>query len=467
MPPFAAKAIVLVCPLANRSHNSAVPNSLFARLLIASLMLLVLFFGLVYYAVDRAYISNTYDAKWEQLQLQNYVLLSAATVNDNAIAMPDELREPRFDEDQSGLYGVIHDRNGKVLWRSYSARALVLPATMTAMGKAAPGHSEFTHSNDYYLSHYTVEWEIIDDVPQIITFTVLEDSAPILAKITLFQHSILQLLTIGALALMAALLIVLRWGTLPLSRLARDIKAIENGQQQHLQGNYPVELQGLSRNLNALIDTEQQQRERYQNTLADLAHSLKTPLAVIRVELETGSQDQSHSLIAQQSQHMEDIITHQLQRAVIAVPNTLSERVPVAPVVAQLSNALSKVYADKAIEIEQQVDAAAHFLGDKRDLMEVLGNIADNACKACRRKVSICADLHQGLLRLQIHDDGAGIDESARAGVVQRGQRLDQKAPGQGIGLDVVNDIVSSYQGQLNITESPLGGALFTLLLPT
>jgi len=443
-----------------------VPNSLFGRLLIASLLLLGLFFGLVYYAVDQAYISNTYESKWEQLQLQNYILLSAATVADDAIAMPDTLREPRFDEKQSGLYGVIHDRAGQVLWRSYSANELVLPATMTAMGSAAPGHSEFAHSNDYYLSHYTVEWEIIDDVPQIITFTVLEDSATTLAKIAQFQNSIARLLTIGALALVAALMIVLRWGTLPLRRLARDIKAIENGQQQHLKGHYPVELQGLSRNLNALIDTEQQQRERYQNTLADLAHSLKTPLAVIRVELETGARDDSHRLIEQQSQRMEDIITHQLQRAVIAAPNTLSERIPVAPVVTQLSTALGKVYAGKAIAIEQQVDAAAHFLGDKRDLMEVLGNIADNACKACQRRVKICADQHQGMLRLQIHDDGDGIDESLRDSVLQRGQRLDQKSPGQGIGLDVVNDIVSSYQGQLSIAQSPLGGALFTLLLP-
>jgi len=443
-----------------------VPNSLFGRLLIASLFLLGLFFGLIYFAVDQAYISNTYNAKWEQLQLQNYVLLSAATVNDNAIAMPDELREPRFDESQSGLYGVIHDRKGQVLWRSFSANELILPATMTSMGSAAPGHSEFTYSNDYYLSHYTVEWEIVDDVPQIITFTVLEDSAPTLAKITEFQRSILQLLTIGALAVVAALLIVLRWGTAPLSRLARDIKAIENGQQQHLKGRYPVELQGVSRNLNALIDTEQQQRERYQNTLADLAHSLKTPLAVIRVELETGTRDDSHSLIEQQSQRMEDIITHQLQRAVIAAPNALSERVPVAPVVAQLSIALGKVYASKAIDIEQQVDAAAHFLGDKRDLMEVLGNIADNACKACQRRVKISAELHRGILRLQIHDDGDGIDESLRASVVQRGQRLDQKSPGQGIGLDVVNDIVNSYQGQLSIEQSSLGGAVFTVELP-
>jgi len=295
---------------------------------------------------------------------------------------------------------------------------------------------------------------------------VLEDSATTLAKIAQFQNSIARLLTIGALALVAALMIVLRWGTLPLRRLARDIKAIENGQQQHLKGHYPVELQGLSRNLNALIDTEQQQRERYQNTLADLAHSLKTPLAVIRVELETGARDDSHRLIEQQSQRMEDIITHQLQRAVIAAPNTLSERIPVAPVVTQLSTALGKVYAGKAIAIEQQVDAAAHFLGDKRDLMEVLGNIADNACKACQRRVKICADQHQGMLRLQIHDDGDGIDESLRDSVLQRGQRLDQKSPGQGIGLDVVNDIVSSYQGQLSIAQSPLGGALFTLLLP-
>lgn len=441
-------------------------NSLFGRLLISSLILLCVFFSVIYYAISQAFISDTVAAKKEQLQLQNYLLLSAASIEKDTIQLPEELREVRFDEYESGLYGFIHDQQGKILWSSYSAHDLTIDTKILAANISIPGQSQFRQTEKYLFSHYLVEWEIIDDLPQLITFTVMEDVTPTQEKIARFRNSLLQLLGLGALALVFALLIVLRWGTLPLSKLAREIKAIENGDQQRLDGNYPVELQGLSRNLNQLIDTEQQQRERYQNTLADLAHSLKTPLAVIKVELESGKNDASHSLITEQSLRMEDIITHQLQRAVIAAPNKLSDKIPVSDVVDQLCSALVKVYADKAVNIEQEIEQGCVFRGDKRDLMEILGNITDNACKACHKTVRICGNSDNGQLNLEIHDDGKGISEYLREQVLQRGRRLDSKSSGQGIGLDVVTDIVSSYQGTLAIEQSSLGGALFKLSLP-
>ena len=253
----------------------------------------------------------------------------------------------------------------------------------------------------------------------------------------------------------------------PLRKMALDIKQIESGQKNKLSKNYPIELRGLSHNLNTLIETEKQQRERYHNTLADLAHSLKTPLAVIQAELESdrGANDKE-VLINEQSKRMQEIITHQLQRAVIATPNQLRNKISVAEPIKKINGALTKVYADKNISIEQEVATNTTFQGDQRDLMEIVGNITDNACKACNRSVEIKAHMNGNKLIIEIHDDGPGIPKEQQAHILKRGQRLDSMTSGQGIGLDVVRDIIISYEGELEIHDSPLGGALFRMVLP-
>ncbi len=442
-------------------------NSLFGRLLIASLILLSVFFSMIYFAINQTFITNTVTTKRDQLRLQNNVLLSAAFVENDKILLPDELSERRFDEYESGLYGFIHDQSGKRLWTSYSGHDLKIDLRTLGSQPPKAGKRDFAQTANFYISHHYVEWELVDDQPLLLTFSVLEDSTLTLEKVRDFQYSILRLLVISGVALVVALLSILRWGTMPLKMLAKNIKEIENGTSQRLADDYPMELSDVGRNLNELIDAEHQQRERYQNTLADLAHSLKTPLAVVKVELEANRGELSEAIIAEQSLRMEEIITHQLQRAVVASPSTLSDRVPVDECVRKISSALSKVYADKMISITQDVDSEISFRGDKRDLMEILGNIADNACKACNSSVKICVHQSNDKLHIKIHDDGSGISEQLRKKVIERGQRLDSKTSGQGIGLDVVKDIVNSYKGELLIDISPLGGALFTIILPS
>jgi two-component system sensor histidine kinase PhoQ len=442
-------------------------NSLFSRLLLASLLLLSVFFSMIYFAINQTYLTNTISSKKDQLLLQNYVLLSAASIENDTILMPDELREPRFEEYKSGLYGFIYDQQGNILWTSYSAHDLKIDLQKLIKHNPTPGNREFQQTENYYISHHYVEWELIDDQSLILTFSVLEDTTLTIEKVQEFQFSILRLLTISGLALVVALLTILRWGTLPLKKLAANIKSIENGTSSRLEGTYPMELNDVGRNLNELIDTEQQQRERYHNTLADLAHSLKTPLAVIKVELETKPGQLSDAVITEQSLRMEEIITHQLQRAVISSPNTLTDKVSIGECVQKISSALGKVYADKAVSITQDVSTDISVRGDKRDLMEILGNVADNACKACLSTVKISAYSSNNKLHIEIHDDGKGISEELRKAVLERGQRLDTKTSGQGIGLDVVQDIIKSYKGELLIGMSPLGGALFTIILPS
>ena len=166
------------------------------------------------------------------------------------------------------------------------------------------------------------------------------------------------------------------------------------------------------------------------------------------------------------TRRMDEIIKHQLQRAVVVSPHGLIEAISIESCVDRLVSAMKKVYAEKHLAFEINIAENAVFKGDQRDLMEVLGNLIDNACKASNSKVAVTANNMPPGLNIEIHDDGSGIPISSRENLIKRGHRADTRYVGQGIGLDVANDIVGSYNGKLEIAQSLLGGALIIIRLP-
>ena len=443
------------------------PYTLFGRLLLACAIILCLFFIFISIITDQLIWENVNSNKQEQLHLQNYLLLNSAQMTNNSIQLSKDLQEPRFDNFESGLYGFISDRNNNIYWHSYSAKGLTSDASLLQTTLDTPGQSEYAITAGYFIYRYAVRWEVKEDQPEIIIFTVLEDSKPTLDNIHAFQQRLRFWLIAIGLTLIVMILIILRWGTRPLRQLADNLKQIEQGDKKILEGNYPIELQGITRNLNELIDTERRQRERYYSTLTDLAHSLKTPLAVIQAELNSQQPADTHLLIVEQIQRMDDIIKHQLQRSLIAAPHQLTDSIAVDESIERLINAMSKVYAEKCINFELNIPSNIRFKGDKRDLLEIAGNLLDNACKACRKQISVVASSTAQTTRIEFHDDGTGIAEHQRQQLIERGQRADTRHQGQGIGLDVVRDIVESYQGKLFIEQSPLGGACVIITFPS
>jgi two-component system sensor histidine kinase PhoQ len=269
-------------------------------------------------------------------------------------------------------------------------------------------------------------------------------------------------LWLGLLALMTVLVFLqfiwLKWSLKQLAILQKELVDIEQGKSNNLQALYPKELDLVTNQLNTLLKTEQNQRKRYRNALADLAHSLKTPLAVIQAqgELSSGGQEQLDSINL--------MIEHQLKRAQSAGQSSWHLGVEISPCLNKLTSSLKKIYSDKSIEFTFDVDEKAVFKGDESDLFEILGNLLDNACKAARSKIAITINQQHEQLIICIEDDGSGIDLSKRQDILQRGTRVDTYQQGHGIGLAIVRDLVESYQGQLLIEDSTtLCGAKFTL----
>jgi len=445
------------------------PNALRARLLLASLLLLPVFFGLTGFALQQAFHHSLEAAEEERLKLQVYLILGAAELDGDQIMIPDTLQEPRFAQLESGLYGVLHGKGQQLLWRSQSSTLISEPILQQLSEMPlGTGESRFYElpEQQLFVYQFALLWEINGN-EQHYLFTVLESNSSVRAEQKAFNTRLWGWLGAAIFLFLLVETLLISWGLQPLTRLAKDLKRIEQGQSDRLTGEYPTEVQAVTDNLNLLIENERQQRERYRNTLGDLAHSLKTPLAVVRgAKEEKLSFDQYQLLIDEQALRMDQIVQYQLARAVKSQGRTLAKRIPVAPIIERMVTALSKVYRDKDMTVDLQLDGDYQLAADERDLMELLGNILENAFKYGRSLLQVSISNSNGMLQIGIADDGAGISEEQRQTILKRGQRADTSAPGQGIGLSVAVDILSSYEGELTVAESEYGGALFTVSLP-
>jgi two-component system, OmpR family, sensor histidine kinase PhoQ len=314
---------------------------------------------------------------------------------------------------------------------------------------------------------YRSYWESVD---QMFYFVVLESTAPSAAEIREFQSNLY--LWFGALTVLLSIgqYFLLRWGLQPLQQLAQDVSAIESGQQDQLQYDYPKELLPVTQNLNVLIKSERERQNRFRTTLGDLAHSLKTPLAVLSTALQEAQQHQQFTPeqqcdMSDQLQRMDQIVSYQLKRAVKSNQAFLVKPVAVAPLITKIMGALQKVYRDKQMQAELLIADGIYFLGEESDLMELCGNLLDNAFKYGNSRVQIKAVQKGKALLLEFNDDGRGIADQDRDFVLQRGARADTVKSGQGIGLAVVVEIVSAYGGEIKIERSEWGGASIKLRL--
>lgn len=450
-------------------------QSLRGRLVVTAFVFLLLFLGLTGYALDRAFSNSIENSLLERLKTHLYLLLAAAQDDGHKIVMPSVLQDPEFNRIGSGRYAVMTDLNGDEIWRSPSAVDFKWQPGQTVL----PGQFQLsdvsTEDESLYLLSYGIIWEREDGSEQRYHFNVLQNKAPTLAEISGFRTTLWRWLGGIGLVLLVLQSSILRWGLSPLPRLAKDLRQIEEGQQDQLTGEYPTELKGVAANLNLLIANERRQRQRYRDTMADLAHSLKTPMAILRgITSEQVDQNtppkEIQDTIDEQVGRMNQIVNYQLHRASSPEVSLAAKPVQLRSLVDKLMRTLHKAYADKPVTETIDIDEHCLFLGDERDLMEVLGNILDNAFKACRRHIAVGVrienDENRPPLMISIDDDGDGIAHELRDSILKRGVRADTNHPGQGIGLAVALDIIKSYKGSLEIGDTTLGGARFTIRLP-
>ena len=437
-------------------------RSIHRRLLLAASLVLAGFLGATGLALDKAFRDSAEAAMQERLQSYIYALLAAADEDsEGGMVPPRDLPEPRFSKPDSGLYAIISRHGGDSLWQSGSLTGRELGNT----AQQSPGVRSFNRlalpGLQLYALAYGVAWEDDAGTEALYTFTVAEDTTVFEAEIDSFRSTLWRWLGGMALVLLLAQGAILRWGLQPLRRVTADLQRIEQGHAERLEGDYPGELTGLTSSLNSLIEHTKAVQSRYRNSLGDLAHSLKTPLAILQSS-QAGSDatDASHALLSEQVERMDEIISHQLQRAAVSGRSTLTAPVVIDRIVERLVRTLNKVYQEKQVAVELELDPDATFTGDEADLTEILGNLLENAYKYCRGavRIGVQQDPRPGGIVISIEDDGPGIPPDQVDTLLQRGRRMDESIPGQGIGMSMASEIIALYCGQLTFDNSPLGG---------
>ena len=443
-------------------------HSLSRRLLLSVSVPLALFFGVMMWVLDSGFRALSERSVQEVLDSQMVSLIAAADPQpDGSYAPETQELDPRLRTPRSGMYAEI--RSPQHEWRSpstagaHSDFGAPLPSGQRNIFYGSFGHDRVA------IESRSIQFESDANGPRSLTFSVAVSLTPYEEQLWRYRQQMVGWF-IGLMAvLLLTLAALLHWVLAPARRMEREIRAVEEGRSETLGGGYPRELSGVATNLNALLVGERKRVARYRDTLGNLAHGLKTPLAVMRSSLPAAG---GGAALGAEIDRMSGIIEHQLKRAAASGGALLGQApVEVAQVAADLRGALLRVYADKDLAIELAAAPAAQFVGDRGDLTELLGNLLDNACKWCRTRVRLTAtsDAAAGpreRLNLVIEDDGPGISAEDRARVLQRGVRGDETVPGHGLGLAMVRDTVDLYGGRLAIDTSPLGGARFVLRLP-
>ncbi len=449
-------------------------TSLRGRLLTSATVCLVAFLGMMGFVLEEAFSSSARAAVEARLMQQIYGLLSVTEDSEMGLILPIELADPLMNQLGSGHYAVILDDQRREIWRSQSALDQNLSSAWFSeilkageRGEARFGSLQGASDNLLFLA-YRVQWES-EALLEEFDFVVFEQDSLLAAEVVGFRARLWSWLVAIVLVLILLQFLVMRWGLKPIAIFTRDIDAIAQGRSQSLSGDYPDELKPLAQTLNRLVDQEQAQRERYRLTLADLAHSLKTPLSIIRNSLSV-SKDESVTWagakeIDRQVEQMDQLVAYQLERAVIASSPLVKAKTQSQGLLSGLIEALQKVYVTKNVQLEINFEADECF-ADARDLQQMWGNLLDNAFKYCETRVRVALHRRGGQLILQVEDDGPGIAEAMRDQVLARGFRLDTQAQGQGIGLAVVIEIAARYDGTLTIDQAEdFGGASFELAL--
>jgi two-component system sensor histidine kinase PhoQ len=451
-------------------------NSLSTRLLATVSLLLVLFFGITIVVLDSVFRDSSEQAIHERLDIQVLVVMAATEEQrGNNLVPANQLLDARFLAPNSGLYGQLARRDKSAFWVSPSLLGASLPFIIDVKpGARAFGERVMSNGTRVLILSVGVSWEFANGKSQDIVVSVAESMEQYYAQLQRFRVRLFGGFAVLSLLLIVALAIVFRNVLKPLRRIEQEIEDIEAGRLPELSKGYPRELIGVTENMNTLLRSERERMSRYRNTLGNLAHSLKTPLAVIRNLLSSPELRglESSQQLDEQVGRMDDIVRYQLKRAAASAGMTLGAApVLLNEIVEPLVSTLRKVYFERHVGCTTDVAPDCAFLADKGDLMELIGNLLDNAFKYCGEQVSISVqpllipESRRAGLTIVVDDDGPGISADKRQHVLERGTRLDERASGQGIGLSMVRELAELYRGTVDISESPLGGARITVQL--
>ena len=444
-------------------------NSLRARLLAATAVLLLAFTVLTGLALQTAVRERADQAEHDRLQGLSYALLGSADITaDGAFNLaPRVLPESDLTRPESGLYAAVLNGQGQMIWHSPSLLGDIDIPDLPAVGQWQQMRVTGPSDAELISLSFGFRWVTENGDDYRYTLVVAENASAFVKQMTRFRSVLWTLLSLSAISLLIVELLILRWGLAPLRRLARNLADLESDRDRRLEGHYPDEIQPLVSNLNTMLANDQARLTRYRNALGDLAHSLKTPMAILRGMAEDKSLSAAtRDPLRTQLARMNDILDYQLQKAAAAGKRTLARPLGLRPIAERLGRALTKVYAEQNTSFDIAIRNELRAPLDEGDITELLGTLMDNAAKYGRSHVIVDARIIDRALVLWVDDNGKGFGDSAPHRLLERGVRADSAHEGQGLGLAVAAEIVRSYNGTIELGSADTGGARVIVRIP-
>lgn len=451
-------------------------NSLALRLFLSATVWAVLILLVTGFALSGLYRNSVERGFDRRLGVYLKTLIADLASPDIPIEKTGQmLGEPLFELPLSGWYWQVTrvDRSKPEVTSSRSLWDRALPHLNDQQTPPDPDGTRKAYvqgPEDQRLRLVERDVDLGDDGRFVVS--VGGDAAELDDEIQAFNWAIVTTFIVLAVVLLMTTLFQVRFGLAPLSRISRGIAAIRSGRAEKLEGSFPVEIEPLARETNALLESNREIVERARTHVGNLAHALKTPLSVMMNEAAARGDDPLAGKVKEQAQIMRDQVARHLERARIAarvaVVGTITDVVPVVQAVART---VEKTQHDKELTIQLDIQGEAQFRGERQDLEEMIGNLVDNAGKWASSRVSIevLAEQPQSgrqQVRIVVDDDGPGLTPAQRERVARRGQRLDESKPGSGLGLSIVVELARLYGGELNLGTAPIGGLRAELVLP-
>jgi len=451
-------------------------NSLALRLFLLAtgwIAVILVVTGLVLSSLYRQAVERAFDHR-----LDGYLrtlVADLATPDDSNDRFPQSLGEPLFNLPLSGWYWQVTRldakkpdiRSSRSLWDGNLPR---LDTGGDAGQRSATRVGYMQGPEDQKLRLIERSIDLGDDGRYFVA--VAGDAFEIDDEIAAFDRLLLITFSILALVLLITTMFQVRFGLLPLKRISASLAAIRSGAAERLEGKFPDEIAPLARETNALIESNREIVERARTHVGNLAHALKTPLSVMLNEATTRADDPLAAKVTEQINIMRDQVTRHLERARIAARTAVMGTITdVVPVINALARTMEKTHHDKNLAIALDLPAEASCRAERGDIEEMVGNLVDNACKWSNGRVAIEVGHEQPapgkkVVRIVVDDDGPGLTPAERAQVARRGKRLDESKPGSGLGLSIVLELATLYNGSLNLGSAPIGGLRAELTLP-
>ena len=368
------------------------------------------------------------------------------------------LSEPRFEQPYSGWYWQISARDSepfrsRSLWDESLTPDLEMDASRAVFYDTTGPEDQSLRAIDRDIT--------IAGADTVFRYTVAIDKYELEAQSARFDNILLWSLGILGAGLIASSLLQQFFGLQPLRKIHNSLGRIRRGEDTRLPGDFPSEIQPMADELNALLDYNDEVIERSRTQVGNLAHALKTPLAILLNEAGLQKDNSLSALVTRQANAMRRHVDHYLRRARAAASvKVISSRTEVLPVLRDLNRAMGVMYRDKSFELASEgPEQELVFRGERQDLEEIIGNLLENAGKWADTSVTSRCRRDGDSLLIEIADDGPGIDPAAREAVFARGERLDEATPGSGLGLSIVQDLVGLYGGEIRLEDNePDGG---------